>query len=132
MLSRRRVAVKSWLGSIWAGLKSPQISERSWRDERSPFLLAAEMGGCDSEEEMKLWGCFTGVLLVPGWDPGRSRVGDLGRVAMLEVQRGEFSLAGCVGGVARSVWQDAKLSLAERAAFLLLLLRDLKRLGSCR
>ena len=48
---------------------------------------------------------------------------------MLEAQRAEFSLAGCVGGVARAAWRDAEFLLAERAAFLLLRLRDLRRLG---
>ena len=38
-------------------------------------------------------------------------------------------MAGRVGGVARSAWQDAEFLLAEHAAFLLLSLRDLKRLG---
>ena len=83
------------------------------------------MGGCDRGDEVKLQGCFTGVLSIPG----RSLVADLGRVAMLEAQRAAFSLAGRVGGVARSAWRDAEFLLAERTAFLLLLLRDLRRLG---
>ena len=61
--------------------------------------------------------------------PGRSLAGDLGRVALLEAQRAAFSLAVHVGGVARSAWRDAKFLLAERAAFLLLLLRDLRCVG---
>ena len=56
-------------------------------------------------------------------------MGDLGRVAMLEAQRSEFPLAGCVGGVAGSAWWDAEFLLAERAAFLLLRHRDLWHLG---
>ena len=83
------------------------------------------MGGCDRGDEVKLQGCFTGVLPVPG----RSLAADLGRVAMLEAQRAELSLAGRVGGVARSAWRDAEFLLGERAAFLLLHLRDLRRLG---
>ena len=71
---------------------------------------------------MKLWGCSTGVLLIPR----RSLAADLGWVAL---QRAEFSLADLVGGAARSAWWDAAFLLAERAAFLLLLLRDFKRLG---
>ena len=61
--------------------------------------------------------------------PGRSLAADLGRVALLEDQRAAFSLAGLVGGVARSAWRDAEFLLAELAAFLLLLLRDLRHLG---
>ena len=38
-------------------------------------------------------------------------------------------MAGRVGGIARSAWRDAEFLLAERAAFLLLRLRDLRRLG---
>ena len=83
------------------------------------------MGGCDRGDEVKLQGCFTGVLPVPG----RSLAADLGRVAMLEAQRAELSLAGRVGGVARSAWREAEFLLGERAAFLLLRLRDLRRLG---
>ena len=83
------------------------------------------MGSCDRGDEVKLWGCFTGVLSFPG----RSLAADLGRVALLEVQQAELSLAGCVGGVARSAWRDAEFLLAERAAFLFLLLRDLRSLG---
>ena len=83
------------------------------------------MGSCDRGDEVKLWGCSTGVLFIPG----RSLAADLGWVALLEAQRAEFSLAGRVGGVARSAWRDAEFLLAERAAFLLLLLRDLRRLG---
>ena len=83
------------------------------------------MGGCDRGDEVKLQGCFTGVLSIPG----RSLAADLGRVALLEAQRAAFSLAGRVGGVTRSAWQDAEFLLADRAAFLLLRLRDLRRLG---
>ena len=57
------------------------------------------MGGCDSGEGVKLQGCFTGVL-VPGRVPGRSLAVDLGRVATLEAQRDELSLAGRVGSLA--------------------------------
>ena len=80
------------------------------------------MGGCVSREEVKLWGCSTGVLFIPG----RSLGAELGWVAL---QRAEFSLADCVGGAVRPAWWDAEFLLAERAAFLLLLLRDFKRLG---
>ena len=80
------------------------------------------MGGCGRRDQVKLWGCSTGVLFIPG----RSLAADLGWVAL---QRAEFSLADRVGGVARSAWRDAEFLLAERAAFLLLLLRDFKRLG---
>ena len=73
---------------------------------------------------MKLWGCSTGVLFIPG----RSLAADLGWVALLEAQQAEFSLAGHVGGVARSAWRGAEFLLAELSAFLLLL-RDLRRLG---
>ena len=75
---------------------------------------------------MKLWGCFTGVLSIPG----KSLAADLGRVALLEAQRAAFPLAGRVGGVARSAGWDAEFLLPERTAFLLLLLRDLRHLGS--
>ena len=51
---------------------------------------------------------------------------DLGWVAL---HRAQLSLAGRIGGVARSAWRDAEFLLAERAAFLLLLLCDLRRLG---
>ena len=80
------------------------------------------MGGSDRRDEVKVWGCSTGVLFIPG----RSLATNLGWVAP---QRAELPLAGLVGGVARSAWQDAEFLLAERAAFLLLLLRDLRRLG---
>ena len=60
---------------------------------------------------MKLQGCFTGVLLVPGWVPGRLLAVDLGRVATLEAQQDEFSLAGRLGGVTRSASRDAEFSL---------------------
>ena len=80
------------------------------------------MGGCDRRDEVKLWGCSTGVIFIPG----RSLAADLGWVAL---QRAELSLAGRVGGFARSAWRDAEFLLAERAALLLLLLRDLRRLG---
>ena len=80
------------------------------------------MGGCGRRDEVKLWGCSTEVLFIPG----RSLAADLGWVAL---QRAEFSLADRVGGVARSAWVDAKFLLAERAAFLLLLLRDFWHLG---
>ena len=82
------------------------------------------MGSCDRGDEVKLWGCSTGVLFIPG----RSLAADLGWVALLEAQRAEFSLAGRVGGVARSAWRDAEFLWAERTAFLLLL-RDLRHLG---
>ena len=82
------------------------------------------MGGCNRGDEVKLWGCFTDLLSIPG----RSLAADLGRVAMLEAQRAAFSLAGRIGGVVRSAWRDAKFLLAERAAVRLLLLRDLRRL----
>ena len=54
---------------------------------------------------------------------------DLGRVAVLEAKRDEFSLAGRVGGFTRSAWWDAELLLAEATAFLLLRRRDCKRPG---
>ena len=66
MLSRRRVAVKSCLGSFQAGLNTPRRSGWSRRNERSEFLLVAEKGCYVNGEEMKLWGCSTEVLLVPG------------------------------------------------------------------
>ena len=61
-----------------------------------------EMGGCVSREEVKLWGCSTGVLLISG----RSLAADLGWVAL---RRAEFSWAVRSAGVARSAWRDAEL-----------------------
>ena len=97
---------------------------------RSGFSLAAGTGCCDSGEEVKLWGCFSKALLVPGWIPGRSLAAALGRVATLEAQRDEFLLADNAGGVARSASRDSEFSLAVAAVFLFLLLRGCKRLRS--
>ena len=82
------------------------------------------MGGYVSGEEVKLWGCSTGVLFISG----RSLAVDLGWAAL---RRAEFSLAVRSAGVARSAWRDAELLLAERAAFLLLLLLNFWHLGGC-
>ena len=104
MLSLEWVALKSCLGSFLAGLYTPRISGWSSRDGRSEFLLAAGMGCCDSEGELKLWECSTGVLLIgwpiPGWFPGIGEfllAVDLSQVATLEAQRDEFSLAAAAG-----------------------------------
>ena len=80
------------------------------------------MGSGVRGDEVKLWGCSTGVLFIPG----RSLAAELGWVVL---QRAEFSLADHVGGAARPAWWDVEFLLAERATFLLLLLRDFKRLG---
>ena len=80
------------------------------------------MGSCVIGDEVKLWGCSTGVLFIPR----RLLAAELGWVAL---QRAEFSLADRVGRAARPAWWDAEFLLAERAAFLFLLLRDFKRLG---
>ena len=83
--------------------------------------------------EVKLWGCFCKALLVPGWDPGRGAIPlavDLGRVAALEAQHDEFSLADGSSGVAVSASRDAEFLLAAAAGFIFLRRRGLKRLGS--
>ena len=98
MLSRRLVAVKSWLGSIRAGLNTPRRSGWSRRYERSEFLLVAEKGCCVKGEEVKLWGYSTEVLLVPGGLAGSLLAVDPGRVALLEAQQAEFLLVERVAG----------------------------------
>ena len=85
------------------------------------------MGCCVTGEEVKLEGCFTGVLLVPGGLAGSWLARDPGRVPL---QRAELSLVERVGGVARSVAQEAEFLLADAAAFFSLLLRLRDRPGS--
>ena len=75
------------------------------------------MGCCDSEGEVKLWECSTGVLLI-------------GCLALLEAQRAKFLLADRAAGVVASVVQGAEFSLAAAAAFFFLLLLRRERPGS--
>ena len=85
---------------------------------------------CVSGEGVKLWGCFSKALLVPGWIHGKLLADDLGRVVTLEAQRAEFLLADSVGGVARSAAWGAEFSLAVTTVFFFLLLLRRERPGS--
>ena len=75
-------------------------------------------------------GMLSKALLVPGWNPGTSLSVDLGRVAALEAQRDELSLADGSSEVARSASRDAEFLLAAAAGCLFLRRRGRKHLGS--
>ena len=66
------------------------------------------MGCCVTGEEVKVEGCFTGVLLVPGGLAGSWFVRDPGQVPL---QRAELSLGKRVGGVARSAAAGSRISI---------------------
>ena len=57
------------------------------------------MGCCDSEGEVKLWECSTGVLLI-------------GCLALLEAQRAKFLLADRAAGVVTSAVRGTEFLLA--------------------